>query len=165
MRIGATLLLSVAMLLALGCIPINLPPPPLGIDRLDAPPQNSSQVDEATAKLFAPVKGKAVVYVYRPMKFTTRRMNNSIVINDKFIAFLENGSFLRMVIPGGKCAIRVGGANYTFKEHEIDVEAGQVYFFASPVNRDLAPVVFPVKPNEAKSEILKFKLIDNPYNF
>jgi len=161
MKIGTTLLLSVAMLLALGCV-VSPTIPPLGVWHLDPPPLNSTQVDEATAKLFSPVEGKAVVYIYRPRKFVGWGMNRPIVFNDKYIASMGNGSFLRIVIPSGKYAIR-SGTHHTFSDREIDVELGQVYFFgASP---DVFSAVFPVRPDEAKGEILKLKMTDNPYNF
>jgi len=165
MRIVAALLLPVVLLLTLGCTPAKLSPPPLGVGRLDPPPQNSSQIDEATAKFFTPIDGMAVVYIYRPRKFVGFGVTTSIVINDKFIAFIGNGSFLRIVLPRGKYAIRTG-THYDFKDREIDVEPGQVYFFGAKVDfANPISVVFPVSPDDAKGEILKLKMTDNPYNF
>jgi hypothetical protein len=164
MRTVVALLLSAAMLFALGCVE---PHPPLGLDRLDAVPRDLPPVDEATAKLFEPVDGMAVVYIYRPSRVFGGGSIMSVVINDKYIAPMKNGSFLRIVLPSGKYIVR-GGHIYLFGEREINVEAGQIYYLIKSigaVGRGTATIaLFPVAPSEAKGEILKLQMTDNPYN-
>jgi hypothetical protein len=164
MKICNALFLAAAMLFALGC---NPPPPPLGLGHLEEAPRHLPHVDEQSAKLFQPVEGFAVVYIYRPRIFSPDHIVNlSIIINGKYIGFMKHGCFLRIVLPSGKYTIR-GGMKHAFDEREINVETGQVYFLSVTyysVNASPHVQLFSVRPDEAKDKILGLKMTDNPYN-
>ena len=151
-------LLFVVPLLFVACTPTR---PPLGPGYLNTEPRNSVPVDDATAKLFAPVEGMAVVYIYMPEKSIVAPYAFSVVINNKYVAPIKTESFLRIVLASGNYIIRSGWKK-VFGECNIVVESGQVYFLKNTY--DLPIALFQAEPNEAKSEILKLKLIDNPYN-
>lgn len=172
MRFVVAPLLSATMLVALGCTP---PPPPLlGVDNsgmapgysgyftpIDEPTANRAPVDEATAKLFAPVEGMAVIYIIGQRGRIHGGAAWPIVIND-FIAKVASMRFLRVVLPEGRYVIR-GGFEGRFGEREVYAKAGQVLFFKSIIDQNDVTLL-PVEPDRAKSEILKLKMTDNPYN-
>jgi len=150
-----------AALLALGCVPPKTTGTVPAIATSDTEP-----LDEATAKLFTPSNDRAVMYIYRPWRFGGGGMTPFFQLNETNVAPLENGRFMRVAVPEGHYAARFGFAG-NFDTHELDVKAGQVYFFRVSIQVGFfvgSPKMYDAKPDDAKPEIEKMKMVDNPYN-
>ncbi len=101
-----TRLLFIAMLLIAGCA--QLPPPP----------------EDAAAKRFDSVPGKAVIYLARHS--LDRSFIAPIVIDDQHIGSTYHGTYMRIELPPGRHLLR-GMAGDT-ASIRLDTEAGKIYF-------------------------------------
>ena len=98
--------LSVILLLLAGCA--QLPPMP----------------GDAAAKRFEPIADRAVIYVARSV--AERDFVAPIMLNDEMMGSTYRGTYMRIVVPGGKYRI----AGFAGDSGRIDVQAepGRIYF-------------------------------------
>jgi len=95
-----------ALFLLAGCV--QLPPPP----------------GDAEAKRFETVPDRAVIYVVRhPLD---RRFVAPILLNDQMLGSTYHGTFMRLVVPGGRYLI--SGYAVDIGQIRLDTVAGQIYF-------------------------------------
>jgi hypothetical protein len=80
------------------------------------------------AKLFAPVPGKAKIYVVRPKKFGGTGMYITPTINKMATACLISGSYLVLDVLPGKYDLSAAGNLDNPTIVEIEAEADQIYF-------------------------------------
>lgn len=98
--------LMIAVLLTAGCA--QLPPPP----------------EDATAKRFDALPGKAVIYLARPA--LDPAFVAPVVLNDQPIGSTYHGTFMRIEVPAGKHVLRgMAGDTASIK---LDTQPGQLYF-------------------------------------
>lgn len=98
--------LPVVLLMLAGCA--QLPPMP----------------GDAAAKRFEPVSDRAVIYVTR--NALERNFVAPIMLNDEMMGSTYRGTYIRMVVPGGK--YRVAGFSGDSGRIDIQTEPGRVYF-------------------------------------
>ena len=98
--------LPVVLLMLAGCA--QLPPMP----------------GDAAAKRFEPVSDRAVIYVTR--NALERNFVAPIMLNDEMMGSTYRGTYIRMVVPGGK--YRVAGFAGDSGRIDIQTEPGRVYF-------------------------------------
>lgn len=79
---------------------------------------------DAAAKRFEPVSDRAVIYVAR--NALERDFVAPIMLNDEMMGATYRGTYMRIVVPGGKYRI----AGFAADSGRIDVQAqpGQIYF-------------------------------------
>lgn len=79
---------------------------------------------DAAAKRFEPVSDRAVIYVARSA--LERDFVAPIMLNDEMMGATYRGTYIRIVVPGGKYRI----AGFAGDSGRIDVQAqpGQIYF-------------------------------------
>ncbi len=101
-----TRFLMIALFLLAGCA--QLPPPP----------------EDATAKRFEPVPGKAVIYLARPALDPS--FIAPVVLDEQPIGSTYRGTYIRIEVPAGNHVLRgMGGDSGSIK---LDTQAGQIYF-------------------------------------
>ena len=71
--------------------------------------------------------GNAIVYVYRPHRFTTAVKNPSIYVDGREITRLHNGTYLKFEVAPGQHLLT--SATYVEGEPYENFQAGKEYFF------------------------------------
>jgi len=129
---------------------------------------------EAVAKTFAPVPGKAVVYVYRN-KYTDL---TAIYFNNEHVATLSYEYFVRVVLPEGIYEVRADAMDKSGKggitglgvaSETFDLKADNVYYIQNRTTVIPTGLLVSVYRNrllmmtaaEAKSEIISKKLVND----
>jgi hypothetical protein len=79
---------------------------------------------DAAAKRFEPVADRAVIYVGRHT--FDRRFVAPIMLNDEMLGATYQGTYTRIVVPGGK--YRIAGFAADSGQIDLQVRPGQIYF-------------------------------------
>ncbi|HTX72513.1 MAG TPA: DUF2846 domain-containing protein [Rectinemataceae bacterium] len=90
--------------------------------------QAASKDAEAAAKSFAPPDGKVNIYVSRDTSSFGKLIQFKVLVDDKELGSIAQGTFFLIVVDPGKHSVKVVSTTNTAKA-ELDTVAGKNYFF------------------------------------
>lgn len=73
-------------------------------------------------------KDKAVVYIYRPPKFSGGGGSPTILLDHKDLGEIPSGSYAPLIMDEGKHHLLLKGMGYSVGGFEFNVKAGEVYY-------------------------------------
>ena len=118
---------------------------------------------DAAAKTFAPVPGKAVLYIYRDEGFFGGGVKVPIVINSRVIGDTVGKSYFRLVLDPGDYELKCKAEKDVIQT--IAVEAGKVYFFQQEMKMGLLSNrcgLSTVSDDAGRAAVATCRLLDAP---